>query len=154
MAMRNRTHLPARPRGPNGPPEAAGRPIHRNRIAQPVFDLQIERDGLARLRTAVNLHVSQLGGDGIREDVVLVVHELATNVVRHGGGSGRLRLWRDGRHIVCQVSDSGPGLGPVGDELPGPGTPGGRGLWIARRLADVRIETGLSGTTVVATLKL
>ena len=86
--------------------------------------------------------------------VVLVAHELATNVVRHGGGTGRLRLWREAGRIVCRVSDSGPGLGPTSAEPPGPSTPGGRGLWIARRLADVRIETGPFGTTVVAALAL
>jgi serine/threonine-protein kinase RsbW len=152
--MRNRTHLPARPRRPNGPPKAAGRPIARHRNSRPVFDLPIDLDGLAQLRTTVSALAGELGAGEVREDVVLVVHELATNVVRHGGGSGRLRLWREGGQIVCRISDSGPGLGPTCDEPPTAGTPGGRGLWIARRLADVRIETGASGTVVVAAVDL
>jgi len=32
--------------------------------------------------------------------------------------------------------------------------PGGRGLWIARRLADLRIETGPAGTVVTAAMPL
>jgi anti-sigma regulatory factor (Ser/Thr protein kinase) len=152
--MRNRTHLPTHPRRPNGPPQAAGHPITRHRTARPVFDLPIDLDGLAHLRLTVAEHAGELGAADVRDDLVLVAHELATNVVRHGGGTGRLRLWREDRHIFCRVSDSGSGLDPTCDEPPSPGTPGGRGLWIARQLADVRIETGPAGTIVVAVLAL
>jgi serine/threonine-protein kinase RsbW len=152
--MRNRTYLPTRPPRPNHPPQAGGRRLARHRNAQSVFDLAIDLQSLPRLRTTVATRAGQLGGGDVRDDVVLVAHELATNVVRHGGGTGRLRLWREAGRIVCRVSDSGPGLGPTCAEPPGPSTPGGRGLWIARRLADVRIETGPSGTTVVAALAL
>jgi hypothetical protein len=37
-----------------------------------------------------------------------------------------------------------------GLESPAPFAIGGRGLWIARRLADVDIDTGPHGTTVTA----
>lgn len=40
-------------------------------------------------------------------DFTLVVSELATNSVRHGGGSGILRLWREGPYAVCEVRDRG-----------------------------------------------
>ena len=88
------------------------------------------------------------------DDLVLVVHELAANVVRHGGGSGSLQVWWDGGRIVCRVSDSGPGMPAAASqaEVPPHGMPGGRGLWIARRLADLWIDTGPGGTTITATL--
>src|SRR5947209_6724193 len=41
------------------------------------------------------------------EDLVLAVHEIATNSVRHGGGVGMLRLWRTSEELVCEVQDAG-----------------------------------------------
>jgi anti-sigma regulatory factor (Ser/Thr protein kinase) len=41
-------------------------------------------------------------------DVVLAVHELAANAVRHGGGTGRLRMLVSAGRLRCQVSDDGP----------------------------------------------
>lgn len=155
--MHDRTHVPIRQRRPNGPPQAAGRSLIRHRAVRPVFDLVIDGAELVGLRSAVAVCADQLGAGGQVDDVVLVVHELATNVVRHGGGSGRLRLWREDHRIVCRVSDSGPGLtdaGAVGAEPPSPRVPGGRGLWIARRLADLRIETSPAGTVVTASMSL
>lgn len=122
-------------------------------LTRPAVELPIRGDELSGLRETIATWADKHGA-GIRgEDLVLVAHELATNVVRHGGGKGRLRLWRDGRKIVCRVSDSGPGLQCKIPE-PSPRVPGGRGLWIARRLADVRIDTGPTGTVVTAGLAL
>jgi anti-sigma regulatory factor (Ser/Thr protein kinase) len=85
-------------------------------------------------------------------DLGLAVTELATNAVRHGGGSGVLRVWAEGPAMVCEVSDSGPGLAdPLGGYLqPRPGTSvGGWGLWLVRRVADLaEVRTGKGGTTV------
>lgn len=39
-----------------------------------------------------------------RDDVVFVVNEAATNVVRHGDGRCTARLWHDGRSVVSEVS--------------------------------------------------
>ena len=155
--MRDRTHVPIRQRRPNGPPEAAGRPLIRHRTVLPMFDLFVGGAGLVGLRLAVAERADELGAGGRVDDLVLVAHELASNVVRHGGGSGRLRLWREDHRIVCRVSDAGPGMadaGAVGAEPPSPRVPGGRGLWIARRLADLRIETSPAGTVVTASMTL
>ena len=154
-AMRNRIHQAARHRRPNGPPQAAGHPPARHRIAWPALDAAIQRDALDTLRSAVAACADELDAGSRRDDIVLVAHELATNVVRHGGGAGRLRLWRSGHRILCRVSDSGPGLADAelaGTAPPSPRMPGGRGLWIARRLAELRIETGPTGTVVIATI--
>jgi anti-sigma regulatory factor (Ser/Thr protein kinase) len=159
--MRDRRRLAEPPRRPNGPPPAAGGAKRRRRA---IFDVAISLAGLGSLRTRVASWMNKLGAGPSGDDVVLVVHELATNVVRHGGGSGRVRMWRERGRIVCRVSDSGPGM-PLGlaqaaqakaeaGAEPEVRRPGGRGLWIARRLADVRIETGPSGTVVQAALAL
>jgi hypothetical protein len=68
-----------------------------------------------------------------------------------------LRLWRDDYRLLCRVSDTGPGLADVagaGAELPSAQVPGGRGLWIARRLAAVRIDSGPKGTVITAAMPL
>jgi anti-sigma regulatory factor (Ser/Thr protein kinase) len=149
---RDRSHLAEPPRRPNGPPKAAGGPKGRR-----VLEMTISLAGLEGLRTKVAAWMNRLGAARVRDDVVLVTHELATNVIRHGGGFGRLRMWRESGRIVCRVSDSGPGMPALVQEVgeaeePETRRPGGRGLWIARRLADVRIESGPSGTVVVAAM--
>ena len=145
---RNRSHLTDPRRTPNGPPKAARGPRRRR-----MLDLTISLSGLEGLRTKVGAWMIRLGAARVRDDVVLVAHELATNVIRHGGGFGRLRMWRESGRIVCRVSDSGPGM-PALVKEPEARRPGGRGLWIARRLADVRIESGPSGTVVVAAMPI
>ncbi|WP_435585935.1 ATP-binding protein [Micromonospora aurantiaca (nom. illeg.)] len=72
------------------------------------------------------------GGDG--DDFVLAVHELVTNAVRHGGGSGHLELRHVDDVLVCEVMDHGAGSEPLPVELPPVHAPGGRGLWLAHQL--------------------
>jgi anti-sigma regulatory factor (Ser/Thr protein kinase) len=153
--MRNQARTHPRLRRPNGPPRAAGRPPAGRWGRPTVLDQVFDGDGLTALRSAVAAYATELGAGRRIDDVVLVAHELASNVIRHGGGYGRLRLWRTDAAIRCRVSDSGPGLVGIGaDELPSPQVPGGRGLWIARRLAAVTIETGPDGTIVTATMSV
>ena len=86
------------------------------------------------------------------DDVLLAVGEMAANSLRHGGGSGVLRLWSDAAHVVCEVADAGV----IDDPLVGrtPATPGqltGRGLLMVNHLADlVRMHTTSDGTVVRA----
>ena len=92
-----------------------------------------------------------LAGDRL-DDFVVAVNELLTNAVRHGGGWGRVALWRDGTSVVCEVSDHGVGL-PASrmkpPERPRPNQPGGRGLWLAGRLTDtLDIDSDDAGTAV------
>ncbi|MFV2100068.1 ATP-binding protein [Micromonospora sp. LOL_024] len=86
------------------------------------------------------------------DDFVLAVNELITNAVRHGGGRGWLRLWRDPGLVRCEVSDHGPGITPqdlANRGRPAPEMAGGWGLWLARELTDTMdVETGPAGTTV------
>ena len=83
---------------------------------------------------------------------VVAVNEIATNAVRHGGGTGRLELWRAGDLLYCRVTDHGGGLAPDHSiELPAPHTTSGRGLWLAREGSEtmtVRREQGATSVTL------
>ena len=139
---------------PAAAPPAAAPPVGTPDGA-PALDQPFDTDALFTLRSAVAAHAADLGAGHTVDDAVLVAHELASNAVRHGGGVGRLRLWRSGDRLVCQVSDSGSGLSDpehAGIGRPAPAVPGGRGLWIARQLSEVHIRTGPDGTTITAAL--
>ncbi len=88
--------------------------------------------------------------DERRERLVLAVNELATNSVRHGGGSGRLRVWRESDTLLCEVLDDGHMTEPLaGQRCPGPRSLGGRGLWIVNQLCDlVQLRSSARGTVV------
>jgi len=141
-------------RTPNQAPQAAARHPPRREPA-PVLDQRFDSTGLVALRSAIVAHAAPAVGDDLAEEMVLVAHELATNAVRHGGGGGRLRLWITDGQLWCEVSDGGPGLSDpagAGTTLPALSTPGGRGLWIARQMADLTITATTSGTTITAAL--
>ena len=81
---------------------------------------------------------------------VVAVNEVITNAVRHGGGTGHLRLWRTHDLLCCRVTDHGAGL-PVDyrPHRPDPHDTSGRGLWLVHRTVDnLAIETRPDGTTV------
>ncbi|WP_089155084.1 ATP-binding protein [Micromonospora sp. NBS 11-29] len=114
---------------------------------------------VTELRHSVTSCATATGLAGQRlDDFVLAVNELITNAVRHGGGRGRLRLWRRGDALVCEVADHGHGIseGRLRDrDRPAPDTAGGWGLWLARELSDsMEVETGDAGTVVRITAAL
>src|SRR5262249_13336484 len=75
---------------------------------QPILDQPLDKDSLYQLRASVAAHAVQAGLPQRRaDDLVIAAHELAANVVRHGSGRGRLRLWRHGQTLHCQVTDDG-----------------------------------------------
>jgi two-component sensor histidine kinase len=51
--------------------------------------------------------LAQIVFDERAADVMLAVHELAANAVRHGAGSGRARLWAGHGMLTCRVEDAG-----------------------------------------------
>ena len=83
---------------------------------------------------------------------VTAVNELMANAVRHGGGSGELRIWTDG-DLFCEVRDNGPGFASASYverlDRPIPSSDGGMGLWIVRQMTDgMLIDSGSTGTAV------
>ncbi|MGY1502641.1 ATP-binding protein [Streptomyces sp. QTS52] len=78
------------------------------------------------------------------------VNEVATNAVQHGGGTGRVTLWRDGGRIVCDVTDSGQTTTDwyLGYLPPSPTQPPRHGLWAVRQLCDLlEVQAQQAGTT-------
>ena len=138
----------------------------------PVVDLAFDSGTLHVLRAEVQAHAGQAGMPGDRAaNAVLAVHELAANVVQHGAGEGRLRIWRLPGALRCQVDDGDP---------PAPADPGleeliagdatdaaspaavstlrhlpGHGLWVVRQVADqMQIVSGPHGTRAMITFDL
>lgn len=108
---------------------------------------------LAELRALVARHAVAAGLDQARAaDLVLAVDELATNSLRHGGGRGTLRIWRDDGALVCEVRDAGRIEDPlVGRSRPALDRDGGRGLWMVNQLCDlVQLRSFPSGAVVRA----
>ncbi|MEV0198159.1 ATP-binding protein [Nonomuraea sp. NPDC050691] len=144
-----------------------------------ILDQGFDADLLYALRATLEAHATHAGMPGGRAvDLVITVHELATNAVVHGAGTGRVRIWRVGDMLRCEISDAGPALatrpaGQVGDCGPVTGQAGGEtrrapmpdaarwpvehghGLWIARFLPDrFTIGSGPEGTVAVADFAL
>jgi len=127
----------------------------RDRDGQPVLILPFSSANLAVLRSRVQDQARRAGvpEDRARE-IVLAIHELAANAVRHGLGTGLLRIWRLPWALHCQVDDGEP---PSGDKVPGPPLPAEpmHGLWVVRRVADrMQILSGPRGTRAAATFNL
>jgi anti-sigma regulatory factor (Ser/Thr protein kinase) len=106
---------------------------------------------LGDVRSAVEDHALAAGLSAARTaDFVLAMNELVGNSVRHGGGGGELRLWRDGDTVVGEVSDRGTITDPLaGRQRPTPDQEGGRGLWIANQVCDLLEIRSEPGATVV-----
>jgi anti-sigma regulatory factor (Ser/Thr protein kinase) len=110
-------------------PEPPGSPL----------ELAFGEGPLEALRWLVGRAAADAGLDATRAaDLVLAVHELATNTVRHGGGRGTLRIWREPDALICEVADAGRIDQPLaGRERPLAAQSGGRGLWIVNQLCDL-----------------
>ena len=117
----------------------------------PPAELGFGSGSLAGLRDLVSRHAAAAGlGPSRAADLVLAVDELATNSLRHGGGRGTLRIWRDGGALVCEVRDAGRIDNPMaGRERPPTERDGGRGLWMVNQLCDlVQLRSFPDGATV------
>lgn len=105
---------------------------------------------LAAARALAHRHAAAGGLDADRiADVEVVVTELLSNCVEHGGGTGTVRLWSEHGEFVCEVEDRGTLADPLAGRHPAPPEqPRGRGLLLVNYLADlVRLHTGDHGTT-------
>jgi anti-sigma regulatory factor (Ser/Thr protein kinase) len=84
------------------------------------------------------------------EELVLAVNEIATNSIRHGGGSGTLQVWRDDEVLLCEVKDAGHIRNPMLGRVEPDGLAAtSRGLWIANQFCDlVQIRSSEAGSVV------
>ncbi|MFF8828604.1 anti-sigma factor RsbA family regulatory protein [Streptomyces sp. NPDC015131] len=108
-----------------------------------------EEHDLARTRDEADRWAAGAGlPPARRTDWLLAVSEATSNSVRHGGGSGTLRMWRTPGAFVAEISDGGRLANPlIGRRRPDPTAPtGGRGVWIMHQLCDlVEIRAGRDG---------
>ena len=84
------------------------------------------------------------------DDVVLATHELVINALRVSE-CAEVSCWSEAGRLVVEVSDQGPGLPDeiVGYVPPGNDQEGGRGMWLAWRLADdVAVASNGTGTRI------
>lgn len=124
------------------------------------LDHWFDADTLSDLRRAVLAEAVAAGLPGDQaDDIVLAVHELAANAVRHGGGAGRLRMQAASGRLRCHVSDEGPDNAGAGLPARARGTLAagqwpirpGHGLWLVRRMADqLSVAAGPAGAEVTA----
>jgi anti-sigma regulatory factor (Ser/Thr protein kinase) len=102
-----------------------------------VIDFDRSRVGAVRrqvARAAADAGVAPAKTD----DLVLAVSEAVTNSVHHGGGSGRVTVWREGTRFLCEIRDQGVISDPLaGRKRPGLNQSAGRGLWLMNQLCDL-----------------
>ncbi|HUR03266.1 MAG TPA: STAS domain-containing protein [Nonomuraea sp.] len=109
-----------------------------------------DRDSMYALRATLEAHAIRAGlPEGRSADLVLIGHELASNVILYGSGRGWVRLRVVDDMLRCEVID-GDATSPE-DETPGWPYEFGHGLWMARCLSDLHaVSRGPGGTTVTA----
>jgi anti-sigma regulatory factor (Ser/Thr protein kinase) len=122
-------------------------------LPEPPAGVAVYEFGVAELASVRRLAAQHAVTAGLADratDVALVASELATNSVRHGGGGGALRLWRQAAALICEVRDHGHVVDPlVGRRRPVGTQIGGRGLWVVNQLCDlVQVRSSTAGTTV------
>lgn len=113
--------------------------------------MSFDRRALTAVRASAAEHAEDAGLEpGRTSDLVLAVCEMATNSLRHGGGRGVLRMWREPHSVVCEIRDGGRIEDPlVGRRLPRPDQLGGWGVWTAHQISDLlQLRSGHDGTVV------
>jgi anti-anti-sigma factor len=152
---------PPERRSPGGGSLGAGADTG-GREEPPALDQVFDADSLYALRSAVAAHGSQAGlAEGRAGDLVLAVHELAANAVRHGAGRGRLRVWNTGGVLRCEVTDDGAPQAAGGGAATGSRDAAawridpGHGLWLIRQVADqTSVQASAPGTVAVVSFAL
>jgi anti-sigma regulatory factor (Ser/Thr protein kinase) len=135
--------------------EGAAAPFDRPLAAPPPTARQLRFEptalSLHTLRAVVTEEAAGFGLPPSRtDDLVLAASEVATNSIRHGGGTGVLRLWGQADALVCEISDAGRIEDPLaGRDRPAGDLESGYGLWLANHVCDlVQIRTFESGSVV------
>lgn len=135
--------------------------VGRHDVPMPPLPAVVDHDltltdghGLRRLRTVLTDWTSDRSfAPAAAEDVLVAVSEVATNGLIHGAAPVRVRAWHRAGTLIVQADDAGgrPPAPTAGYAPPDPAgaTPGGRGLWLARQLADTVLVEVRPGRTSV-----
>jgi hypothetical protein len=101
-------------------------------------------------------HATRLGHSGDHAELKLIVGELVSRSLAHGGGTGSLRIWAERGYLVCDVRHAGHITDPLADRpLADPRRPDGRGMLMVHHLSDlVQQHSCPQGTTTRVYLKL
>ena len=113
--------------------------------------LAFDIESLLALRRQVSRFAIDNGLSAQRAtELVTAINEVATNSIRHGGGRGAMRMWRDGTTVLCEITDGGTVDSPMVDRTrPTTATRDPRGLWLANQLCDlVQVRTHPGRTSV------
>jgi anti-anti-sigma factor len=139
--------------GDHRPPQEPVTSLGPGHPGAPIMDQAFDADSLYALRAAVSAHATQAGlAPGRADDLVIAVHELAANAVRHGAGDGRLRVWQTDQHLRCEIADDGVPQAPDGPQAEVPNAAQwraepGHGLSLVRQVADqTSLTSGPDGT--------
>lgn len=110
-------------------PEPEGRPV----------ELSVEPGELEAIRRFVAGYARDFGLTRERtHDLVLAVNEVTTNTLKHSGGMGTFRMWRENGSVVAEVRDEGTIAPPLaGRKAPSADQENGMGLWIVNQLCDL-----------------
>lgn len=119
----------------------------------PDLDVHLDSaDGLAELRRRLRSWGAATAlSDGDTDDIVIAVDEIATNALEHGQPPARVRGWSTPDAVFVRVDDRGRAGIPAttGYVRPPIDARRGRGIWMARQLADIlTTHDGPAGTTV------
>ena len=124
----------------------------------PVLDQAFDASSLSALRASLRAFALRAGMPADRAtDVVIALHELAANAVRHGAGSGRLQIWDRVGTLHCHVDDNGRAVNAAakGNLADGWSREAGHGLWLAGQIADqLTLSSDQHGTRAVITFSL
>jgi anti-sigma regulatory factor (Ser/Thr protein kinase) len=95
----------------------------------------VEPGSVAAARTWLLGRSSELVAGQRSEDLALVLSEIVTNAVRHGGGAGQVEISVTPKpEFLCvQVTDDGPGVAPRPGAMASEPS-GGFGLFLVERL--------------------
>lgn len=116
-----------------------------------------ERETLDNARWFATSYGRSVGLSGTQLiDLEIVITELLTNSIQHGGGVGTFRIWNEESRLVCEVSDSGHLTDPLAGRMPTDESQGhGRGLVLVNEIVDLfLVHTSPHGTTMRIYLRL
>jgi hydroxymethylpyrimidine pyrophosphatase-like HAD family hydrolase len=128
--------------------------VFRSALPEPAVstvDLPFGGARLSAVRDLVMAHAVSAGvEDHLAEDLAFAIEGLAASSLRHGAGSGTIRLWQEREAVLCELRDAGCIDDPlVGRRTAEPQRSRGRALTDANAVCDlIQVRSNLHGTAV------